>query len=89
MPNHIHLIFRLKFGKTLAQVLHSLKSYTGHLINQHTGRAGAVWEREYFDRIVRPGTLARCIDYVLKNPSKAKLDAWPWVGAGEPPALQP
>ena len=89
MPNHIHLVFRLGDGHQLSSVMHSLKSYTAHEVNKATGRTGALWEREYFDRLVRPGKLASCVNYVLSNPLRANLTGWPWVGAGEPPALQP
>jgi hypothetical protein len=88
MPNHIHLVIRLEDGKNLARVLQSLKSFTSHAVNRYLEKNGALWEREYFDRIVRSGRLHDCIRYVLNNPKKAGLIGWPWVGVGEPPALQ-
>lgn len=80
MPNHMHLVFQLKEGKKLAKVLHSLKSYTAHQVNLMFRSTGALWEREYFDRIVRSDQLNDFVRYVLNNPKKACLAAWPWVG---------
>lgn len=81
MPNHVHLLLRLIEGKCLAYSMQALKSSTAHRINKLLGRSGAVWEREYFDRLIRPGQLVAAKNYILKNPTKANLQNWDWVGS--------
>jgi REP element-mobilizing transposase RayT len=78
MPNHVHAMFYLARGADLQRVLHSWKSYTAHEIGQ-----GVIWQREYFDRIVRDERDFRDTrNYVLNNPAKAGLRNWKWVGYG-------
>lgn len=74
MPNHVHVIFVLAIGQSLERVLHSWKLYAARRINQAVGRTGNLWQRDYFDRLVRDQQhFARCVRYVRKNPEKAKL----------------
>jgi REP element-mobilizing transposase RayT len=78
MPNHIHAMFHLQRGADLERVLHSWKSYTAHSIGR-----GVIWQREYFDRIVRDAEdFWSTRNYVLNNPFKAGLRNWKWVGIG-------
>jgi len=78
MPNHVHVMFYLQHGAELEWVLHSWKSYTAHEIGR-----GVIWQREYFDRIVRDAQDFRSTrTYVLNNPVKAGLRNWKWVGVG-------
>ncbi|MDP9268458.1 MAG: transposase [Acidobacteriota bacterium] len=53
MPNHIHLVFRLLPGRTLAKATQSLKSFTSKRANTILGRSGVFWQREYYDRSPR------------------------------------
>jgi menaquinone-specific isochorismate synthase len=87
MPNHVHLVFRLFSGSSLASVVHSLKSYTAHEVNRLLSRKGTFWQREYFDHLIRNGQeFDRAIRYVLSNPEKAGLVQWKWVGGCGPEA---
>jgi REP element-mobilizing transposase RayT len=75
MPNHVHALFGLKHGHALAQVLHSWKLYSARHINRAIGASGRLWQRDYFDRLVRNyAHLARCVRYIRNNPVRAKLD---------------
>jgi REP element-mobilizing transposase RayT len=79
MPNHVHAMMYLQRGEDLEHVLHSWKSFTAHEIGQ-----GVIWQREYFDRIVRDAEdYWSTRSYVLNNPFKAGLRNWKWVGARE------
>jgi REP element-mobilizing transposase RayT len=80
MPNHVHLVFQLNEGRDLWRMMHSLKSYTAHRANRILRRRGPFWQPEYFDRLIRKGTFDRVVDYVVRNPEKAGLKKWPWVG---------
>ncbi len=79
MPNHVHAMMYLQHGEDLEHVLHSWKSFTAHEVGQ-----GVIWQREYFDRIVRDAEdYWSTRSYVLNNPFKAGLRNWKWVGARE------
>ncbi len=81
MPNHVHLLIREIEGKCLPWAMQMLKSYSAHEVNRVLGRTGAVWEREYFDRLVRPGKFEIVRNYILRNPERARLQNWAWVGS--------
>lgn len=51
MPNHVHLLivpyeFHIK-------AISLLKSYTAKRINRLTGRTGGLWQKDFFDRMIR------------------------------------
>ena len=80
MPNHVHFIARLLPGVTLSEVMHSVKSFSAKRINSVLKRQGSVWQREYYDRLIRDGDeLGRARDYILRNPERAGLSNWRWV----------
>ena len=99
MPNHVHVVVRLFPGYSLAAVLHSWKSYTAKRATDVIGIAGGIWQREYYDHLLRSeAEFERAVRYVVENPVKAGLRNWPFVWArgqdalataGETPALQP
>ncbi|MGE5113133.1 MAG: transposase [Acidobacteriaceae bacterium] len=86
MPNHVHMLFTLKSGMNLAAVMRKLKSYTATQINQALKKGGPVWQREYFDRLVRPGTLGRFVNYIVQNPRRALLTGWAFAEDCRPPS---
>ncbi len=101
MPNHVHVMIETRSGHPLAGVVHSWKSYTAKLANKLSGRSGAFWQPEYYDRVIRDERhLAAAISYIEGNPVKAGLagrpEDWPFssarvagptADAGETPAL--
>jgi len=81
MPNHVHVIVRPWEGYNLPDILHSWKSFTAKEANKHLGTTGAFWQDEYYDHLIRDEEdFNRSLTYVLQNPEKAGLKAWPWVG---------
>jgi putative transposase len=64
--------------RSLASILHSLKSFTSNEANKLLRRSGQFWEHESFDHCVRDEEeWARIIAYALNNPVKANLvDEW-------------
>jgi len=90
MPNHVHVIVRPLPPHTLADILHSWKSYSAHKINTMLGRSGTLWQKEYYDHLIRDeNAYANACEYVCVNPTKAGLKNWKWVArcsAGVPPA---
>ena len=67
MPNHVHIVIR-PLDISLHEIMHSIKSYTAKQINKHLHRTGMVWEREYFDRIIRStNDYDRIAQYIRQN----------------------
>ena len=76
MPNHVHVLVYIARGADLPKIIHSWKSWTAHQIGR-----GVIWQREYFDRVIRsPQELSDTRQYIRNNPGKAGLRNWPWVG---------
>jgi menaquinone-specific isochorismate synthase len=81
MPNHIHVVFRAFEEYGIAAIAGGWKSFSAREVNAVLGRTGPVWQREYYDHLVRfSGELSRIVRYVAENPAKAGLKNWPWVG---------
>jgi putative transposase len=74
MPNHVHVLFVQNGEYSLEQLIRSWKTFSARKINLLLGRSGSVWQRDYFDRLVRDEThLANCVRYIWRNPEKAGL----------------
>ncbi len=98
MPDHVHLLMQpwpkendangnVVFWP-LSDLLHSVKSFSAHQINKIEMKAGAVWERERFDRYVRSdGDLKEKFHYILRNPWDAGVagqnEHYPWIWTQE------
>jgi valyl-tRNA synthetase len=81
MPNHVHVVVRPFEGHDLADILHSWKSFTAKQANRQLGISGSFWQEEYYDHLIRDEEdFNRNMSYLLQNPEKAGLKAWPWVG---------
>jgi REP element-mobilizing transposase RayT len=81
MPNHVHAVFQPLAGHALAQVLHSWKSFTGKEIKRQLNREGSVWQKEYYDHLIRGGNqLTRAIRYTAENPVRAGLCSFRMIG---------
>ena len=97
MPDHVHFLFQ-PWPKdrnndagnavfwSLKELLHSLKSFSAHAINELERKQGAVWEKERFDRYVRSDRdLEEKFNYILRNPWEAGVAkqaedyAWVWT----------
>jgi len=74
MPNHVHVLIKPKINFTLSDVMHSIKSYSAHKINELMGTKGSVWMHESYDHIVRNERAFEAIKrYIRENPEKANL----------------
>lgn len=79
LPDHVHaLVQPLPHPKGgiyhLAEILHSVKSFTSHKIADLRGMKGSLWQDESYDRIVRDEAefLENC-NYIKNNPEKTGL----------------
>lgn len=77
MNDHVHVLVRPHGGHRLEQTTHSWKSFTANRMQKESGRVGAVWQDESFDRIVRDeDEFWEKARYILDNPVKR----WPGTG---------
>jgi RecG-like helicase/REP element-mobilizing transposase RayT len=98
MPDHVHALFQ-PWPKneasreettfwSLTELMRALKSFTAREINRAEGKAGAVWEKETFDRYIRSDRdLAEKFHYILRNPWDAGVakqnEDYPWTWTQE------
>jgi putative transposase len=74
MPTHVHVLIELLEGASLPSTVQRWKSFTAHAINKATGRAGILWQREYFDRFMRSEQQFEwTVAYIERNPVTAGL----------------
>jgi len=74
MPNHVHALFVQNPNWPLEKLVRSWKSFTSRRINSLVTRTGSLWQRDYFDRLVRDEKhFVNCIRYIRRNPAKAYL----------------
>jgi putative transposase len=74
MPNHVHALLIQNAEHPLEDLLHSWKTFSSRNINRLVGRSGTLWQRSYFDRLVRDEKHFRnCVRYIRRNPKKAHL----------------
>jgi REP element-mobilizing transposase RayT len=72
MPDHLHFLAELHMG-TLAELMHSLKSYTARKINVLLKRRGRLWQAQYYDHAIRKDeVLHDVIVYCLNNPVRSQ-----------------
>ena len=75
---------------SLAQIMHSIKSYSSHKINKLLNRRGSVWQDENYDRIIRgENEYFEEVQYIVANPVEAGLvrrpQDYPWLFLQEAP----
>jgi REP element-mobilizing transposase RayT len=82
MYDHVHVVLEPHTGNDLTRLVQSWKSYTANRIQRTSGRTGRIWQREYFDRIIRDeDELRNCLEYILGNPGKRwpEVQHYPWI----------
>jgi REP element-mobilizing transposase RayT len=74
MPNHVHALFVQNAEHPLEKLMRSWKTFSARNINKLLGHSGSLWQRDYFDRLVRDENhFANCVRHVRRNPEKARL----------------
>ncbi len=90
MPDHVHVLVqplsKAEGGGVydLAEIIHSVKSFSVHQINRKRGSRGSIWQDERFDRIVRDEMeFLEKWQYIMNNPLKQELvenqEDYPWL----------
>ncbi len=68
MPNHVHVLFSITGTFTLETIVKGWKGFTAREINRINRRRGALWQKDYFDRLVRDEAhFWRCARYIRRN----------------------
>ncbi len=80
MPNHVHALFVQNADWPLEKLLRGWKSFSSRKINSLLGRDGSLWQKDYFDRLVRDEKhFANCARYIRRNPVKARLHSEEYI----------
>jgi REP element-mobilizing transposase RayT len=89
MPDHVHFFCSSELdAKPLPAFLQAWKQWTSKRIAAQLDVAGAIWQAEFFDHVLRSTeSYSQKWDYVCENPVRAGLvsnaDEWPWQGEME------
>jgi putative transposase len=79
MPNHAHLLFSVREGIELPELLKVWKGASSRAARQALGRTMAgseFWQKDYFDRLIRDWDhFWNCARYIWRNPGKGRLRA--------------
>lgn len=86
MPDHLHLVVSLRFGKSLGRMVQLIKGRFAWRYNRSRSRTGKVWQDRYHERALRDEReLYSAIAYVHNNPVVAGLVdedvLYPWSSA--------
>jgi REP element-mobilizing transposase RayT len=89
LPDHVHLLLRSNSKPEggvfdLAEIIHSIKSYSAQKISQSRDNPGVIWQDERYDRIVRDeAEFLEKWQYIRNNPVKIGLaqtpEDYPWL----------
>jgi len=89
LPDHVHGLVQPLMDKEggtfdLAQIIHSVKSFSAHQINRERQNQGSVWQDERYDRIIRDeAEFIEKWEYIRNNPVKRGLcekpEDYPWL----------
>jgi len=89
LPDHVHLLSQpLARGEggffDLAEIIHSVKSFSAQKISQCRGVKGTIWQDERYDRVVRDeAEFLEKWQYIRNNPVKEGLapfpEEYPWL----------
>ena len=88
MPDHVHMLFHPMVDaagqvRSLAEIMDSIRGPSAHAINKALERKGAVWQEEFFDRLLRHGEFEKTLNYICLNPVRRRLarceEEYPWL----------
>jgi REP element-mobilizing transposase RayT len=85
MPDHVHLLISKHEDWTMAAIMRRIKGVSARQINKQRGTNGHIWQREWFDRMLRSDEDERAKgSYICANPVRSGLVdsiegyAWKW-----------
>jgi putative transposase len=83
MPNHVHLVIRVKNPLKLNKIMRSLSISYAQYFNLKYSKVGHLWQDRFKSKIIeKDAYLLECINYIEANPVRASLvtniNAYPW-----------
>lgn len=77
MPNHVHLLIRPLDPHKLDGIVKTMKSFSAREVNKILRREGSLWQRDYYDRLIRSAKQFSWVrNYIEKNPKNFPSDAF-------------
>jgi len=74
MPNHVHLIMKIRNGKDLQKIVQGLNQTYTIWFNKKYDKVGHLWQGRYKSMLIQNNSyLIDCIGYVEFNPVRAGL----------------
>ena len=75
MPNHVHGIIILADDSerrhAIPEIVRGFKTFSARRVNERAGRRGAVWQRGYYEHVIRnEKALDRIRAYIANNPAR-------------------
>lgn len=68
MPNHVHILMKIKEGNELTEIMRSIKSFTAKSINKNENQTRPVWQSESYDRLIRDEVhFDNVVRYIIAN----------------------
>jgi len=78
LPDHLHAVLVPRGHETISRVMQSIKGYSARVVNAAQGRSGALWQRSFYDRVIRnEPQLIETLEYIHRNPVAAGLAGTP------------
>ena len=72
MPDHFHAIIQPNGKYNISNIMHHVKGTFARKYNEFTGHKGHVWQKRFYDRIIRgPKHIRQTIAYTHNNPARA------------------
>ena len=76
MPTHVHLVYISHPDWPMEKLIATWKKNSAREINRQENRRGNLWQKDYFDRLIRDRDhFIRCVRYIRNNPQKANLSS--------------
>ena len=74
MPDHFHWLLRLGKGRTLQQIVGSMKGRSAKRINELRSNQGQIWQAGFHDHAIRRDEdLEAAATYLIHNPVRAGI----------------
>jgi putative transposase len=74
MPDHLHIMLKPNGKENISKIMHSIKRGSSRLINQMWSRKGPIWQRSFYERIIRDEKeFWEKVNYVYNNSLRAGL----------------
>ena len=69
MPNHVHLLLATIGDKPIQSIMNAIKRVSGHRICKLAKHRAPLWQREYYDRLIRNAHhYEDVVAYIINNP---------------------